>query len=296
MSDTAYIVLISSLYLLTFGGLSFVLMKAIQSGAEAYSNVYTVDASRQFEDVFLFIPPKRLTEVAWSLSAVMFLLTFFLTGSLESQKAVWRGVACGAVVGIVALRTPMWLLAILRARRRRRFNLQLVDALVSMSNSLKAGFSIMQTVESEVQKHMNPLSQEFGILLHETRIGLKFEDAMQNMDDRVQSEDLTLVVRAIEIARQTGGNLTEVFETIASTIRERMRIEGRIRTLTAQGRLQGVIIGIMPLLLCGALLLIDPGMMLPFLKSQIGITIIAIVLVLEAIGAVFIRKIVQIDV
>ncbi len=296
MSDPAYIFLVSSLYLISFGGLSFVMLQAIHSGAEAYSNVYTVEASRQFEDIFLFIPPNRLTEVAWSLSAAVFLLVFFLTGSLESQASVVRGVACGAVAGVTALQTPKWLLALLRIRRRHRFNNQLVDALVSMSNSLKAGFSIMQTVESEVQKHMNPLSQEFGILLHETRIGLKFEDALNNMEERVQSEDLTLVVRAIEIARQTGGNLTEVFETIAATIRERMRIEGRIRTLTAQGRLQGIIIGIMPLLLCGALLLIDPGMMIPFLKSKVGIIIIAAVLVLESIGAVFIRKIIRINV
>jgi tight adherence protein B len=112
----------------------------------------------------------------------------------------------------------------------------------------------------------------------------------------VRSDDLVLVAMAIETARITGGNLTEVFDSIAGTIRERMRIEGRIRTLTAQGRLQGIVIGVMPILLAIMMIVIDPEMMLPFLRSRMGLIVVGAVIILETVGFLAIRKIVRIDV
>jgi tight adherence protein B len=116
------------------------------------------------------------------------------------------------------------------------------------------------------------------------------------MQKRVGSDDLVLMVAALETARQTGGNLTEVFEKIAHTIRERLRIEMRIRTLTAQGRLQGVIVGAMPLLLAMALFILDPAMMMTFLRSGFGITLLVIVALLEGVGALVIHRIIRIDI
>ena len=116
------------------------------------------------------------------------------------------------------------------------------------------------------------------------------------MDQRVVSEDLTLMIIAIETARQTGGNLTEVFEKIAATIRERMRIQGRIRSLTAQGRLQGIIVGSMPLLLMLAMTGIDPIMMKAFFTSHAGWFMLGVVVVFEVLGALVIRKIIRIQV
>jgi hypothetical protein len=112
----------------------------------------------------------------------------------------------------------------------------------------------------------------------------------------LRSADLTLVVQAIEAARKTGGNLTEVFEKISATIRERMRIEGRIRTLTAQGRLQGIIVSIMPLIIGVALMIVDPEMTRPFIQSPAGFFVMVAVGVLIGLGALVIRKIVNIDV
>ena len=103
-------------------------------------------------------------------------------------------------------------------------------------------------------------------------------------------------MRAIEVARLTGGNLTDVFEKIAATIRERMRIEGRVRALTAQGRLQGIVVGAMPLLLLMAMTMIDPKMMTAFFGSPSGIALLVLVLVLETAGALLIRKLIRIEV
>ena len=116
------------------------------------------------------------------------------------------------------------------------------------------------------------------------------------MDDRVGSQDLSLVAMAIETARKTGGNLTEILEAISKTIRERMRIENRIKTLTSQGRLQGIVVGAMPIVICLALLVVDPGTMKPFLYSLTGLVVMLIVGILILCGALLIRKIINIDV
>jgi tight adherence protein B len=288
--------LISALFALSVSGLAFVLMKALQAGAETYSGTYSEDTARQFEDIFVFIPPRRIAEAGWACGGAAFLAVFLLVGSVASLRAFLLGLMLAAAAGALALRVPRQLLAILRRRRLHRFNTQLVDTLVNMSNALKAGFSIMQACESVVRNRDVPISQEFEVLLQQTRVGVGFSDALHNMEERVGSDDLTLVVSAIETARKTGGNLTEIFDKIAATIRERMRIENRIRTLTAQGRLQGIIVSAMPAVIGVAMLILDPGMMLPFLHSVAGVAVITVVLALITLGGLMIRKIVKIDV
>lgn len=291
-----WIWLVPSLFGLCFAGLGYIVTQAMRSGAEAYSQAYSEQASLQFEDMFLFIPPHRITEISWSFASVIFLLTFFAVGNFESQQSSLIGILVAGVVAGLFLNAPTVLLSWLKARRLARFNVQLVDALVTMSNSLKAGFSIAQSIEAVVNNSQAPLSQEFAVFLHETRVGVPFDDALRNMVERVGSDDLVLVAMAIETARITGGNLTEVFDSIAGTIRERMRIEGRIRTLTAQGRLQGIVIGLMPIALGFMMIVIDPEMMMPFLRSKVGLIVIGAVIILETVGFLAIRKIVRIDV
>jgi tight adherence protein B len=186
----------------------------------------------------------------------------------------------------------MWL----KVRRRNRFNIQLVEALSSMSNAMKSGFSIMQAMEHVVANGESPISEEFETMLHQTRVGVGFQEALRNMDRRVGSEDLTLVVLSIETARKTGGNLTEIFASISHTIRERMRIEKRIDTLTAQGRLQGIVLSLMPVVIGLVLHLLEPDLFGPFLKSTVGIICLFVVTIMLVLGALTIRKIVKIDI
>ena len=283
------------LYALSFGGLAYFILQTLQAGAETYASEYTAEAGRQLEDMFVFIPPRRILELAFASSAAAFIALFSIAGGFD-RLAFVRGLICGAFAAIAGWQIPSWSLLIMRRRRLLRFNQQLADSLLNMSNALRAGFSILQAFEAVVREKQNPISQEFGVFLHQVRVGMKIEDALENLQARVGSEDMAIVVSAIETARQTGGNLTEVFEKIAHTIRERSRIERRIRTLTAQGRLQGVIVGAMPLLLGLAIFAMEPGMMVPFLRSTAGVVVLLIVLVFELAGALIIRKIVNIDV
>ena len=184
----------------------------------------------------------------------------------------------------------------LDARRRDRFNAQLPEALATMSNALRAGFSISQAFDSVVEQGDKPMSEEFEILQRQLRIGMSLEDALESMSNRVGSEDLTLVTTAILISRKTGGNVTEIFDKISETIRGRMRIERRVKTLTAQGRLQGVVVSLMPIFLGFVMTLIRPGLMLPFLCSAVGVLSVVATCALVTLGWLMIRKIIKIDV
>lgn len=283
------------LYMVSLGGLTFFILQAFRSAAQDYASTYTESAARQMEDLFLFIPARRVLELAMASSAVCFLVAFLAVGGFGSWGFL-RGFVGGIVGAALGWNIPRIVLGIMKRRRLRKFNIQLVDSLVSMSNALRAGFSIQQAFELVVREGQNPIAQEFGTFVHQTRVGMRMEDGLDSLQTRVGSQDLSLMVSAIEIARQTGGNLTEVFDKIAHTIRERMRIEQRIRTLTAQGRLQGIVVGAMPLLLGIAMFILDPVMMVAFLRSTFGVTILVAVGILEAIGALVIRKIINIDV
>ena len=289
-------ILISTLFGAAFAGLSGVLLRALQAGSESYSGAYSQQTARQFEDLFLFIPPRRIAEMGWSCAIAAFFVVFLLVANPRDPVTALIGLALGIGAAGLALRAPNHLLVFLRNQRRRRFNLQLIDALSHMSNALRAGFSIQQAFETVVQTGENPIAQEFQVFLQQTRVGVGFDEALDNLAHRVGSEDLTLVVMSIQTARQTGGNLTEIFDKISFTIRERIRIENRIRTLTAQGRLQGIILGAMPVVIGVAMTIVRPSLMLPFLHSAIGIVTLAGVAVLITLGGLAIRKIIRIDV
>lgn len=184
----------------------------------------------------------------------------------------------------------------LDARRRAAFNAELPEALATMSNALRAGFSISQAFDSVVEQGIKPMAEEFAILQQQLRVGMSFEDALESMSRRVGSDDLTLVTTSILIARKTGGNVTEIFDKIAETIRARQRIERKILTMTAQGRFQGLVVSVLPILLGVILTLVKPGLMLPFLSSAAGVFAVVGMFVLIAVGWLMIRKIIKIDV
>ena len=184
----------------------------------------------------------------------------------------------------------------LDGKRREKFNRQLPEALATMSNALRAGFSISQAFDSVVEQGEKPMCEEFAILQQQLKIGMSFEDALESLSQRVGSDDLTLVTTAILISRKTGGNVTEIFDKISDTIRGRMRIERKVKTLTAQGRLQGVVVSLMPLFLGLIMTLIKPEMMIPYLTSLTGILSLLVVCALIFVGWMMIRKIIKIDI
>ena len=184
----------------------------------------------------------------------------------------------------------------LDARRRTRFNEQLPEAIAVMTNALRAGFSISQAFDSVVEQGEKPMSEEFAILQQQLKLGIGFEDALESMNRRVGSDDLTLVITAILISRRTGGNVIEIFDRIAETIRGRMKVARKVRSLTAQGRLQGIVVSLMPFVLAGLMTALRPGLMVPFFTSPAGALALLATCALIAAGWLMIRRIVSIDV
>ena len=184
----------------------------------------------------------------------------------------------------------------LDARRRDKFNQQLPGALGTMSNALRAGFSLSQAFDSVVEQGDKPMAEEFAILQQQLKIGMSLDQALESLSARVGSDDLTLVTTAILISRKTGGNVTEIFDKISETIRGRMKIERKVKTLTAQGRIQGIIVSAMPFLLGLVMMVIKPDTMFSFMTSFIGICALLVMCALIFVGWIMIRKIIKIDV
>ena len=184
----------------------------------------------------------------------------------------------------------------LDGKRRAAFNAKLPETLATMSNALRAGFSISQAFDSVVEQGESPVSEEFAILQQQLRIGMSFEQALESLEARVGSDDLSLVTTAILISRRTGGNVTEIFDKISETIRGRMKIERKVSSMTAQGRMQGIIVSLMPIFLGVVMTMIRPGVMIPFLTSPMGIGAVLVMFLLIALGWLMIRRIVRIDV
>ena len=184
----------------------------------------------------------------------------------------------------------------LDARRRDKFNSQLPDALATMSNALRSGFSMTQAFDSVIERGDAPISEEFGILRRQISLGMGLDEALASMSARVGSEDFTLVSTAISISRKTGGNVTEIFDRISETVRGRMKIQRKVKTLTAQGRMQGALVSAMPLILGAAMYALKPEAMHDFLFSTTGLVAVVVVLGLVAACWFLISKITRIDV
>ena len=199
---------------------------------------------------------------------------------------------------------PSFYLKIAAGRRLTAFDNQLSDTLNLWVNALRSGYSVLQAMEAIATELPPPVSVEFERVVQEVRLGLSVSQALGNMLRRVPSEDLDLVVTAVNIQREVGGNLAEVLDTISFTIRERVRIKGEIKTLTAQGRMSGIIISLLPVALAFALLGINPKYMSELWVNAppmiVGIPCgwiaIASGLILMAIGIYLIMRIVDIEV
>lgn len=183
-----------------------------------------------------------------------------------------------------------------KTRRLAKFNAQIGDALVIISNSLRSGFSFLQAMDMVRKELPNPIAREFGRTFQEMNLGTQTEDALENLNARVGSEDLELIITAVMIQRQVGGNLAEILDNIANTIRERIRIKGEIKTLTAQGKVSGIVIGVLPLVLAGVLSVMSPDYLRPLITTPMGMGMLAAALALELLGILLIRKIININV
>jgi tight adherence protein B len=280
LAATAPILIAASVFFLVL-----VAGRVLEGAFEQYKDRYVVRSMNELSDMFLFVEPSQLVVLNLAFMALLATVGFWL-----------RGAAAAGAFAVAGFFAPVGAVRFYRMRRLKRFEGQLSDALQQMANSLRAGLTLPQVIEHVGRESTAPLGQEFGLFVKEVKLGVSVEEGLASMARRVGSEDLELVVTSTNIARTLGGNMAEMFETTAATIRERFRLEGKIKSLTSQGKLQGVIVAALPLGVGFAFNWVRPDLVQPMFDGWYGWVLVGIIVVLEAIGFVLIRKIVTIDV
>lgn len=238
----------------------------------------------------------RLQRADWKWMPAEFMVAQGLTAGVGLGVAVisapslwWLFLALGWV-------SPHLLLSMAEKKRLKAFEQQLPDALSIIANALRSGYSFLQAMDTVSREMPDPISKEFGKVLRETRVNIPLDDALNNLIQRVKSPDLDLVVTAVLIQRQVGGNLSEVLDKIGDTIKDRIRLQGEIRTLTTQGRFSGWIVSLLPATLAVLLQLISPGFLDPMFQNPIGWVLIFVGVVMQGIGIFMIKNMVNLEV
>jgi tight adherence protein B len=191
---------------------------------------------------------------------------------------------------------PRFYVKYLQGKRLKEFNNQLGDAINLLANGLRSGYSLLQAMDAVSREMSPPMSEEFQRVVREIGLGLSNERAMNNMLRRIPSDDLDLMITAVNVQHEVGGNLAEILETISHTIRERIRIKGEIKVLTAQGMISGYVISFLPVGLGLILFAMNPDYMGAMFKEPCGWAMVAVGVVMTTIGFIAIRKIVNIEV
>jgi len=253
-------------------------------GWESYEQRYVEGTERTLAAMYLSMRGQHLLYLS--------VLGFFVFGALGIVLFSMWGV--GIVTAALGFSLPRLVILWMKRHRDALFRRQLPGTIDMVSRGLQSGLSLpqcFQVVERELQ---DPVGQEFRVLNHQMRLGMPPEQALNSLLQRMPSDDLDLIVAAINVSQELGGNLTEVLGNIAETIRGRFVLQGKVRTLTAQGRLQAAVLSAMPLLVFFALYVVTPGLVRPMYTTPLGWLMLIGVLAWEAIGVFFLWKIVAI--
>ncbi len=227
------------------------------------------------------------------------IVTIFLAGVLGSMIGIFIAggeIGRGVWLGLFTWTGPLLWLSNKKKTRKSKLEKQLPELITMTSNSLKAGYSLLQSLELLSRELTAPLSQEIHRMLQEMRLGVTTEQALLNFNKRIESKDLDLIITAILIQRQVGGNLAEILEKIGKTIRERIKINGEMKSLTAQGRMSMIIFMVLPIGLAAFLLMTNPKYMMTLFTTPIGLGMIIIAVFGQLLGAVIIKRIIKIEV
>ena len=224
----------------------------------------------------------------------MALLFFALAFVLIPSRPV--AMVIGIALGVVGSLAPAFFVRFRSRKRLSKLESQLEEALTLTANSLKAGFGLLQSLEMAAQQLKHPIATELRRTLHDINVGSSTEDALLALSERASSYDLDIVITAILIQRSVGGNLAEILDTVAHTMRERARIRGHVKAVTSQQRLTGYILGIMPIAVMGLLFLVASEYMTPLFTTLAGQVMLVGAGIMELIGTLLIRRILTIEV
>ncbi len=285
LNSTFYLAAVILVFLIGFG-LSWIVLSRTQQAFDSYRENFTQAADANMTDMFLVMDTGKLFMINMLLMFILPPIVWFLSGSFLA----------GALVLITLIILPAYIYRGMRSRRMALFTRQLPDSLIMISSSLRAGASLPLALEGLVKEQSPPIANEFDLFLREQRVGTEFSLALSNMEKRIPSDDFQMVASAMRISREIGGNLGEVLDVLADTLRKKATMEGKIDSLTAQGRLQAIVMAGLPVFLCIILYFMEKESMMLLFTTPIGWAVLTFVVIWESIGFMFIKKIVSVDV
>ena len=273
------------------GLLIYFLFQPAQAALE--QNVFRQKAhvTRELEEMFIFISVDGLQKLKWTLATVVAGIGFLLSWDAKPPAPLITAFC----LGMVAYWGPELSIIYLRKRRRAAFSEQLVDGLVLMANGLRSGFTLQQAVDMLIEEMPAPISQEFELVRREYRVGVDLDVALRNCVNRTKDADLDLAVTAIQITRQLGGNLAEVFERIVAMVRERKVLAGKADALTSEGKMQATVVGLLPYGFMFAMIKVNPDLMRLMWTTIPGFICLVLVIVLDIVGYLWVRKLATIE-
>ena len=257
-----------------------------RKGLDKHKEVLERNTRSTLESMYIFVDTDKIFLLSIAAVVVVPIILWF----------VFANPIVPIIGGIAAYFAPKAIVKKMNKNRIDLFEKQLPDALLMVSGSMRAGASLAVGMESMAKESKPPLSQEFSMLLAEQRWGVDFDVALVNMEKRIPVPDFVLLVAAMRITREVGGNFAEILESLSHTLRRKHEMEGKIAALTAQGRMQGIVMAALPLFLMAILTFMEPEAMAPLYHTMVGWATLVVVFVMIIIGYLGIRKIVNIDV
>lgn len=253
--------------------------------AHSYRGAFVATVSAGLKQDFIVGDPHMLFALSLALTLVLGATGYVAFGPIGALAAAF-------IAGVGPRLSVSWL----ARRRKRRFVYQLPDALLALASALRAGSNLMQGLELLATRQPAPLSQEFTIVLAEYRVGRPLADSLKDMRERIASAELDLMNTAINVSRRVGGNLADTLQSLARTLQEKAHVEGKIEALTAMGRAQGWVVGLLPVFVGAVLYHQQPQRMSQMFTDWYGWVVLGVVAAMMALAAWMIRKIVRIDV
>ena len=280
---------INTLLVLLFVSLTICLWTIIRFSMQGYGRYeagFTEHAEDSFEQLFLFMDTRKVFLINIALLLVLPLFIYLVTGSIFYV----------VVIVLLIFLLPKLIVKLMKARRIAAINAALPDVLAQLAGAMRAGATFLNAVETMVEETSGPISQEFSLMLREQRMGRTLDESLDNLAERVESEEMDLMITAAQISRELGGNLSDIFQRLSISLRRKQEMEGKIAALTSQGKMQGWVVSALPFLIIFALVMLEPEIMRPIFSTLLGWMFLAVIVVLEICGALMIRKIVNIDV
>jgi tight adherence protein B len=278
-------ILIDLTVFFAIGLLFWVAVRIFMDAMQKYEQTYVQKTSRTLSGMFIFMDPKRLFYLNLLIMIISFMVAFCLTRNL---------VVIGSV-GFISFSLPKLWIYMQKKQRLAKFEFQLVDTLVMMASAMRSGMSVLQAIELVEKEQDPPTSQEFGLVLREYTVGVHLDEALEHLSTRIKLDDLSMLVISMNIVLHAGGNLTEMLDTLAELIRKRKKLDGKIKSLTAQGKLQAAVVTLLPTALGVMMYMMDKNMMMRMFNTTLGMVLLGIMVALQLLGFVMIRKITTLE-